>query len=827
MAILFETEAVERARLITVDSYEVHLDLTRGDAEFGSRSVVRFTGRELGASTFVDLKAASIQSITLNVKEIDASEVVDGRLQLDDLHAENVLEVISTMAYTRDGQGLHRAVDPADDQAYIYGMSFLDAAPQIYACFDQPDLKAPYTLAVTAPSGWVVAGNGPARETSSGTWEFETTKPLSTYFFTLCAGPYATVRDEHRGIPLAMHARASLKDDLERHAPQMLQVTKQGLDYYEDLFGIDYPWGEYHQFFVPEFNAGAMENPGCVTFRDQYIFRGAAARAEVMQRTNTILHEMAHMWFGDLVSMKWWDDLWLNESFAEYMAHRSCSDATEFDDAWVDFGIARKNWGYAADRAPSTHPIAGNAADDTDSALTNFDGISYAKGSSALRQLALYVGDEAFIAGVRDYLNVHAYGNATLADFIAAIGAHTDVDLAAWSTGWLETAGTDEISVAVDGEPIAIVEAVRTTPEAHPADRPHMMDVAGFSGGRELWRTPVFTLGGDSAEEAPLVGLERPNLLVPNASDLTWTVPVFDSATLAALPAELPLVQDAQVRQVVWAGLINGLALGAVDPRTLLAAFEASFPVETNDSLRHWGARLVPRRMGIYLPVAERADATARIAAAASVALDGSCGLGAVTPARLLARTSRDEELLTAWAQGSSVPDVLADDIDLRWSAFTRLAQLGLVDMDAVEEFAESDRTMSGAQKALTAKAISPTAQAKAWAWEQLECNADLSNYEALAVAEGVFSSPDLDLVRPYVERYFTVLPALAERLGEFASQKIAMAAFPVSVTEERTAQIARDALAQVRMTANVRRAIVDGLAELDEALVSLRTFGS
>ncbi len=826
MAILMQTEAVERARLITVDSYNLDLDLTVSDREFGSRTVVRFACTEPGASTFVDLKAASVASITLNGNEIHPSQVADGRLTLTGLQATNQLEVVATMAFTHDGQGLHRAIDPADGLAYVYGMSFLDAAPQIYACFDQPDLKAPYDLSVTAPEGWVVAGNSPARETDSGRWEFATTKPLSTYFFTVCAGPYETVRDEHRGIPLALHARASLGADLRRHAPQMLQVTKQGLDFYEDLFGIDYPWGEYHQFFVPEFNAGAMENPGCVTFRDQYIFRGAAGRAEIMQRSNTILHEMAHMWFGDLVSMKWWDDLWLNESFAEYMAHRSCSAATEFDDAWVDFGISRKNWGYAADRAPSTHPIAGNAAEDTDSALTNFDGISYAKGCSALRQLALYVGDEAFVAGVRDYLGKHSYGNATLADFLAAIAAHTDADLGAWSTGWLETAGTDEISVVTGGDPIAVVEASRTTPQAHPADRPHMLDIAGFADGRELWRTPVFTLGGNSGEQAPLAGLAQPKLLVPNASDLTWTIPVFDAATLEQLPDQLPQVDDAQVRQVVWAGLINGMATASVDPRAVLDTFEAAFPAETNESVRHWTAKIVPRELAYFLPYAERADAVSRIAATAAKALENATDVTGVTPARLLAATTRDEALLRAWVDGEQVPAALAGDIEFRWSALIRLAELGLVDEAGIDAFAAGDNTLSGRQKALTARAIRPTEQAKEWAWTQLEQNTELSNYDALAIGVGIFGAPEPDLVRPHVERYFRVLPALADRLGEFASQKVASAAFPVSVTEQATSVAAQEALASGRMTANVRRAIVDGAASLDEALASMRRFG-
>ncbi len=391
------TEARERSSLITVNSYAVALDLDRGAELFGSRGTVTFTCAAPGADSWADLKASEIESITLNGAALDPATVVQGRLPLPGLDADNELVVVATMAYSHDGQGLHRATDPADDQDYVYGHLFLDAAPSVFACFDQPDLKAPYDVTVRAPQDWIVLGNGAATQTAPGEWTLATTKPLATYFVTVCAGPYVSVRDEHDGIPLGLHARASLQGPLERHAAEMFDVTKRSFDYFHDLFGIRYPFGEYHQVFVPEFNAGAMENPGCVTFRDQYLFRGAATRDELLSRANTISHEMSHMWFGDLVTMQWWDDLWLNESFAEYMSHRALVAATEYTDAWVDSSIVRKVWGYGAERSPSTHPVAGVEALDAQSALQNFDGISYAKGAAALRQLIAYVPPRAVL----------------------------------------------------------------------------------------------------------------------------------------------------------------------------------------------------------------------------------------------------------------------------------------------------------------------------------------------------------------------------------------------------------------------------------------------
>ena len=530
MPSLTRAEAHERSALIAVTRMEVDLDLDQGEESFGSTTRISFSCSAPGSSTFLDVKPTELRSVTLNGSAVDVSSLDDGRLVLTDLGATNVLEAEALMAYSRDGQGLHRAVDPADGEHYVYGHLFLDAGPRVFACFDQPDLKAPYAVRVTAPEPWVVLGNGAATRVGPRSWELAETKPLATYFVTVCAGPYASVRDEHDGIPLGIHARASLKEHLEREAPQMLEVTKASFDYYHSLFGIRYPFGEYHQVFVPEFNAGAMENPGCVTFRDTMIFRGAAARDEVLSRTNTITHEMAHMWFGDLVTMQWWDDLWLNESFAEYMSHRTCVDATEFTDAWIDSTMARKGWGYAAERTPSTHPVAGGAAVDAQAALQDFDGISYAKGAATLRQLIAHVGDDAFIAGVAAYLREHSYGNGTLADFMGFMQEASGQSLTAWSQAWLLTAGIDVISV---DQATGFVD--RTVPEQFPADRPHTIDVAGFTGGLEVFRIPV-TITQDRTRVDALRELPAADLVVPNASDLTWATVTLDPDSVAAVP---------------------------------------------------------------------------------------------------------------------------------------------------------------------------------------------------------------------------------------------------------------------------------------------------
>ncbi len=823
MPSLTRVEARRRAELLHVERMGVELDLDRGEQHFGSRTTIGFRCTTPGASTFLDLRPVELRSLTLNGRPLDPGSVVDGRVELVDLAAENELVADAVMAYSHDGQGLHRSVDPADGEHYVYGHLFLDAAPQVFACFDQPDLKAPYAVSVTAPAHWTVLGNGAATRDGERQWRLATTLPLATYFVTVCAGPWASVRAEHDGIPLGIHARASLREPLERQAAQMLEVTRQSFDYYHRLFGIRYPFGDYHQVFVPEFNAGAMENPGCVTFRDTYVFRGAAARDEVLTRSNTITHEMAHMWFGDLVTMRWWDDLWLNESFAEYMSHRTLVAATEFTDAWVDSTVARKLWGYAAERTPSTHPVAGAEAPDAQAALQDFDGISYAKGAAVLRQLIAHIGDDAFISGISAYLRGHAQGNGTLADFLDAMERASGRDLDAWSRAWLLTAGAD--TIGADARTGVVTRAV---PAAHPADRPHTLDVAGFADGTEVFRVRAAVLA-DHTEVPALAEAPAAQLVVPNASDLTWATVSLDAGTLAALPEHLAEVPDAQARAVVWMALVDGVCLGTVDPRDLLAAFGRAWPHEVNDSVLNRVAAVVTARVvPEFLPPAEQAQAEGLVAAAAGTLLSGSepGSTAALVGARVLARTSADAGLLGRWLGGDGLPSGLEGDSDFRWVVARNLAARGLLDVAGIEDLRRADETLQGSLSALTARAALPGAASKAWAWEQLTTNRRRSNYELNALAQGFWLGRDPEDVGPYAVRYFAEVPALAEWVGADAVGRVATLAYPSRVVEPRTAEASAAALAGDHLSPAVRRSVVDADSELREALRSRGRFG-
>ena len=822
MPSLTRDEALTRAALITVTGMEVHLDLDRGPEHFRSRSTVTFSAASPGVSTFVDVRPVEVHELTLNGSALPLDAVADGRLELTGLAERNVLVVDATMAYSHHGQGLHRSTDPVDGEDYVYGHLFLDAAPLVFGCFDQPDLKCPYAVRVIAPEEWTVVGNGAAHRVGPGEWSLDETPPLAPYFVTVCAGPYVSVLAEHDGVPLGIHGRASLEGPLRAQADQMLEVTRASLDEFHRLFGIRYAFGEYHQVFVPEFNAGAMENPGCVTIRDTYLFRGAATRDEVLTRTDTISHEMAHMWFGDLVTVRWWDDLWLSESFAEYMAHRVCVSSTEFTDAWVDATMARKMWGYAAERTPSTHPVAGSPADDTETALGNFDGISYAKGAAVLRQLIAFIGDDAFLSGVRAYLSEHAFGNGTLSDFLAAMERASGKNLKAWSRAWLETAGVDVIGVDA-----ATGRMTRTAPPGHPADRPHALDVAGFTGGREVFRVDVRLTAVEQVDDR-LADAGGAALVVPNASDLTWATVELDDASLDALAEELPHVVDEQARAVAWVALVDGVALGRVDPRRLVSAFAAAWPAETNESILGRVARQVTDRyVPTFLPPDARSHAVAAVADAARRLLDRARpGSGrALVAARTLARTTDDAGLLRGWAHGRDLPAGLTGDSDFRWLVVRGLTRQGYEGRDLVESVRADDDSLQGRLSALTAGASMPDASAKEWAWSEMTTNRDRSNYELNALAEGFWSSGDVGTVRPYVRRYFAEVPAVHAWLGDDALARFARLAYPSNVVEEDTLAASREALARADLTPGLRRSVVDAQSQLEEALRSRRSF--
>ncbi|WP_256788560.1 aminopeptidase N [Frankia sp. AvcI1] len=865
MHTLTRDEAVTRANLLRVDGYDIELDLTaaRTSTEFGSTTRVRFSLREPAATpaptptptstststssdgspaTFAEVKPVTAHLLRLNDRVLDPATLDGNRLPLTDLAGSNELTVTATMRYSNTGEGLHRFTDPEDGEVYLYAQTFLDDAQRMFACFDQPDLKAPVRLTVLAPPDWVVRANGAGRQTAAGRWEFTETPPLATYFVTVVAGPYHLVEDDHDGIPLGLVCRRSLAPYLDADAAEIFDVTRACLDRYHELFADRYPFGTYDQAFVPEFNAGAMENPGCVTFRDEFVYRSAVTDTERELRAVVIAHEMAHMWFGDLVTMRWWDDLWLNESFAEYMGYRVTAEATRFTEAWTSFAVGRKGWGYAADQRPSTHPVAPADVDDTALALLNFDGISYAKGASVLRQLVAWVGDEAFLTGLRAYFTRNAYGNATLADLLAALTEASGRDLTGWAELWLrrEQVNTLRPQVTVDAQDrYEQVTVVQTAPAAYPTLRPHRLGIGiygpadGHADGAdaapiELLRRVEVDIDPAAADGrtavAALTGTAAGRLLLVNDGDLTYAKVRFTPADLAALPAALPRVADPLARAVIWAAAADATRDAQWPAADYLALAASALPSETQlavfeDALRFARATALTR----YLAPSARPGAGARLHAACLRALaDAAPGSGRqLSAARGVIGCSGPDEVdaLAAWLAGVDVPAGLLIDPELRWTLLHRLVVLGRAGEAEIAAEGRRDRSARAAEHAARARAAIADAAAKARAWEMIVADDSVSARLIGATAEGFWQPEQDDLTAAYVSRYFEQMPAMSARRTPHAARQIATFAYPQYAVSAGTLRDADALLDRGGLDPVLRRVVVDATDELRRAV--------
>jgi aminopeptidase N len=810
---LQHTEAKARFELLRVEQYDVRLDLAASDETFGSVTTIRFTSR--GGPTFVDLKPAQVRAIRLNGRTLDPDLLDRGRLPLETESGTNELVVDATMRFRNDGEGLHRSVDPADGRHYVYGMSFMDAAPSIFACFDQPDLKAPYTFHVLAPSDWVVIGNSPATNPEPGVWELETTQPLSTYFVTLVAGPYHLVRDEHDGIPLGLSARASIAKDLDEDADELFTLTRQSFDEFHRLFGIRYPFGDYHQAFVPEFNAGAMENPGCVTFRDPLIFSSRVTRGVRIQRATTVAHEMAHQWFGNIVTPKWWDDLWLNESFAEYMGNRVTADVTEYDDAWTHNAYARRQWGLIADQRPSTHPVAGNGAYDASAALQNFDGISYSKGSSILKQLNTLLGDEVFFAGAIDHFTTHRFGNATMHDLFASWEKAGAGDLSSFTGNWLRTAGPDTI---VLDRAAGVVR--RTPPAEHPADRAHTFRVATASP-EGKWEIQTMKVQGP---ETPLPAPDGAAVVLDPYED-SWALVQPDAATVTALKALLPQTDETRRRAGIWNNVRSAFHNAALDPADALDLLEVGVPVEDSDDAIF---TTMPWAMNKVVPLAADPEAALRRVHAVAVAKVRSAPHGStlqLSAFQAAASSAQDAGELRAWLAGRDLPDGIELDQDLRWRVLVRLAVLGEIDRDELQAALDAEPTAVSRVEHSRAMASLPDAEAKAWAWRRFTGEVDVPNYELEAAGLGMWRHGQEELTAEYVDRFFADLPGTVDKRSGWLLADAAQAFFPMTALSEETHARARALSEDETLDLSLRRRLVDDADELAHRLAIARAY--
>ncbi|MFJ5993801.1 aminopeptidase N [Streptomyces sp. NPDC092370] len=788
---LSRDEARERAALLRVDGYEVSLDLRsavgedRGDGPrtFRSITTIRFRCNEPGASSFADLIAPSVTAVSLNGRDLDPGEVFDGsRIALEDLAADNELVVDAQCAYSRTGEGLHRFVDPEDGEVYLYTQYEPADSRRVFANFEQPDLKAPYRFEVRAPEGWTVWSNGTG-ERADGVWRFAETKPISTYITCVVAGPYHHVTDSYTRtftdgttleIPLGALCRKGLAPYFD--ADDIFLVTKQGLDFFHDHFDFPYPFGKYDQAFVPEYNLGAMENPGLVTFREEFIFRGKVTQASYEGRANVILHEMAHMWFGDLVTMEWWDDLWLKESFADFMGEFSLVGATRFTNGWITFANRRKAWAYRADQLPSTHPITADIRDLQDAKL-NFDGITYAKGASVLKQLVAYVGEEAFLEGARRYFKRHAYGNTRLGDLLSVLEETSGRDMSAWSRSWLQTAGvnslTPQVLLDTDGrvEELAVVQEAA---ESHPELRPHRVAVGLYrvteAGALERYARVETDVDGARTVVAELAGADAPDLVLVNDDDLTYCKIRFDETSLAALREHLGAVTDPLARALCWSALWNmtrDALLPAREFMDLVLRFGGrESEIGVVQMLHAWAESALTH----YTAPARR-ETSARLLAEGARRELFAAGAGSehqLAWARFFARTAAAEadfELLRDLLAGTATVEGLDLDQELRWVFLEPLAAHGAVDEKALAEELSRDDTASGKRHQVRCLAARPSAAVKAQAWAQVVESDALSNAMVEATIAGFSQDSQRELIAPYAEKYFAAIERVwAER---------------------------------------------------------------
>jgi len=835
---LTQVEAAERARLLEVSGYDIALDLTDGSGNPGEqtfRSITEVTFRctEPGAETFIEVAAAGIRSAVLNGEPVDASGwSAEKGLTLTGLAAENTLVVDADFAYSASGQGLQRSVDPVDGEVYLYSQFETADAQRVFACFDQPDLKSVFTWHAKVPAHWTVVSNMPVQRRDDDGVHFATSVRMSTYITAVCAGPYHEVRDSHDGIELGAYCRASMAQHLD--ADNLFLITKQGFDFFHEQFGVRYPLPKYDQLWVPDFNAGAMENFGCVTHAEaHYIFRSQVTDYEYEQRANTILHEMAHMWFGDLVTMRWWNDLWLNESFAEWASHWCNTGATRFTDAWTTFLSIRKNWGYRQDQLSSTHPVYCEMP-DLEAVEVNFDGITYAKGASVIKQLVAYVGLDAFLAGLRAYFGKHAWGNATFDDLLTELESASGRELRKFAAQWLETAQVNtlrpRVEIGADGRYAGVV-VQQEAPAAYPTLRTHRIGVGLYDldGDRLVRRDRLeLDVSGEQTEIAALSGVPAADVLLLNDDDLTYAKLRLDERSMATVVQHIAGFESSLARALCWAAAWDMLRDAELAARDYVALVCSGLPAERDINLTTATLRQAQTALTMYADPAWAPQGWAQLAATAKA------GLAAAEPgsgfqlawARAYLGSSRSHEdlaVLRGWLDGTGVPDGLTVDTELRWSLLAALAAQGAATDEEIGRELDGDRTASGEREAAYARALLPTLENKARVWARLTGGEDLPNWLHRSLLQGFQHSTQVELTAPYAAKFFEVVDEVWKRSDSEPAQEFVMMAYPAYQVREETVDATDAWLAGDGHNPSLRRLVAEGRDGVLRALKARR----
>jgi aminopeptidase N len=840
---LTRKEAIERASIVSVQSYSVEIDLTQGAELFGSTTRVRFSAKE-GSSTFIDAITGAVHSVVLNGKVLQPAEVSDGiRIQLPSLEKENELVVVAQGKYTNTGEGLHRFVDPVDQEVYLYTQFEVPDSRRMFAVFEQPDLKATFSFNITAPSYWKVISNSPTPEPHElregvSVWNFEPTPRISSYITALVAGPYVEVKDElvsssGKVVSLGVFCRKSLFEYLD--AEYIFDKTKQGFEFFESQFGVPYPFEKYDQLFVPEFNAGAMENAGAVTFTETYVFRSKVTDATRERRVVTILHELAHMWFGDLVTMRWWNDLWLNESFAEYASTLATQEATEWHGAWATFASLEKAWAYRQDQLPSTHPIVAEI-NDLEDVQVNFDGITYAKGASVLKQLVAWVGQEPFMRGVSAYFKKHAYQNTELSDLLKELEAESGRDLSEWSKLWLETAGVNLLRAEIEEKDgtISSFSIQQSAIADYPYLRPHRLAVGFYNEvGGKLIRTERVELDVQGAKTLvpELAGKKRPDLILLNDDDLTYAKIRLDESSWATALAKLSSIDDPLARALVWGSAWDATRDGEKSGRAFIDLVLAHIANETESTTMMTCLRQLLTVANLYVAREYRLESQLKVADGLwKLAQNAQAGSDAQLQfIKFFAQFARSDKQLTTVADllsGKTQMDGLEIDTDLRWELLTALSVGGKATKERIDVELEADNTANGQKAHAAAIAAMPELKSKQEIFDKLVDTDQMSNALVNSASLAFGRVMDTAVLEPFVDQYFSKVLSIWENKTYHMAEYLLVNLYPLAIVNEALANQTEQFLknAELAYKPALKRIIVENLANVQRALSAQST---
>jgi aminopeptidase N len=862
---LTRVEAEERKSIITGPvSYHVDLDLTQGPKDFPSVCEITFDA-SVGASSFVDLIADEVSDIELNGEKLDpAKYYADNRVELPVLKERNTLKVVASCQYSTTGEGLHRSVDPSDGNVYLYSQFEVPDARRVYAVFDQPDIKATFDFTVTAPKSWLVTSNTPVKSTeeletvtSDGTleahpaettkrWVFETTPTMSSYLTAICAGPYAEWHtsydnEDGRTVTMAQYCRQSLKDDFAKDVDYLFDITKKGFAFYSKTWGVPYPYAKYDQIYVPEYNAGAMENIGMVTIRDSYVFGSKVTDALAERRVVTVLHELAHMWFGDLVTMKWWNDLWLNESFAEFMSTLATAEATEWKDSWATFTSGEKSWALNQDQLPTTHPIAAPINDLHDTEV-NFDGITYAKGGSVLRQLVAYVGREEFFKGINAYLNKYKYDNATLNDLLVELEVASGRDLKTWSKQWLEQSGINTIAAGVDENADGTIKSLvltQSAPADHPVLRTHRMAVGFYNRDAatgKVVRTDRIELDvdGETTIVGDAAGKKRPHFILLNDDDLTYTKLRFDDKSLEFAADHLFEFDDALARAVIWLAFWDMTRDAEFPAERFIDLSLKMLSTERESTTFRYALSCLKATVTHYVAPARRESVDKYVAQElwnlSNEAEGGSDEQFQLVTAYLGYGVEGDAPFASnvrGLLSGSLKLKGLEIDNNMRWSLVKALAGVADMDDDAIDAELKLRDTTENREFAYGARAAVPTAEAKAWAWDASIRDLSLTNSQLEAAALGFSSNLAGKLAEPYIAKYYDTVDWIWENRTFHMAETLLECLYPTYADSAELVRAGDEWLGSHKDAARALRNIIISNVESSRRALKVSTYNA